>query len=67
MQILCVCVFVEKAVGNIYHSVRAVTFGEELRVSWVDIEQDRRETLPELWTSAWLGLLANQVLFLKLH
>lgn len=27
---VCMCIFVEKAVRNIYHSVRAGSFGEEV-------------------------------------
>ena len=44
---MCVCVFVEEAMRNIHHSVKAVTFGEEMAVNRGEVEQDRRETLFE--------------------
>ena len=38
---VCVYVFAEEVVRNMYHSVKAVTFGEGMGVNWSEIEQDR--------------------------
>ena len=60
-----VCVFIEEVVRNIYHSVKAVSFGKRMGLNWSEIEQDRRETLSELLTSVLFVLLTKVDIFFK--